>query len=101
MRDVSADELLRYLSRLLSAECRRRCTRAGTRRLTCRDQAIMALRWFRDRTRIEALGRDQLAEITSMLLITCELFRVAIGVLGWQAPCGWRARTATAAASHA
>ncbi|HEX6524991.1 MAG TPA: transposase family protein [Streptosporangiaceae bacterium] len=57
MLDVPA-ELLRYLSRLLSAERRRRGTPAGSRRLTCRDQAILALRWFRDRTRIEALGRD-------------------------------------------
>ena len=51
-------ELLRYLPRWLSAERRRRCTPAGSRKLTCRDQAILALRWFRDRTRIEALGRD-------------------------------------------
>jgi hypothetical protein len=46
------------LSRLLSAERRCRATPAGSRKLSCRDQAILALRWFRDRTRIEALGRD-------------------------------------------
>jgi hypothetical protein len=57
MLDVPA-ELLRHVSRLLAAERRRRGTPAGSRRLTCRDQAILALRWFRDRTRIEALGRD-------------------------------------------
>jgi hypothetical protein len=57
MLDVPA-ELLRYVSRLLAAERRRRGTPARSRRLTCRDQAILALRWFRDRTRIEALGRD-------------------------------------------
>jgi hypothetical protein len=57
MLDVPA-ELLRYLSRLLAAERRRRATPARSRKLTCRDQAILALRWFRDRTRTEALGRD-------------------------------------------
>ena len=51
-------ELLRYLSRLLAAERRRRGTPSGSRKLTCRDQAILALRWFRDRTHIEALGGD-------------------------------------------
>jgi DDE superfamily endonuclease len=57
MLDVPA-ELLRYLSRLLAAERRRRGTPARSRKLTCREQAKLALRWFRDRTRIEALGRD-------------------------------------------
>jgi hypothetical protein len=57
MLDMPA-KLLRYLSRLLAAERRRRGTPAGSRRLTCRDQAILALRWFRDCTRIEALGPD-------------------------------------------
>jgi hypothetical protein len=57
MLDVPA-ELLRYLSRLLAAERRHRGTPARSRKLTCRDQAILALRWFRDRTRIDALGRD-------------------------------------------
>jgi hypothetical protein len=57
MLDVPA-ELLRYLSRLLAAERRRRGTPAKSRKLSCRDQGVLALRWFRDRTRIEALGRD-------------------------------------------
>jgi hypothetical protein len=50
MLDVPA-ELLRYLSRLLAAERRRRGTPARSRKLTCRGQALLALRWFRDRTR--------------------------------------------------
>jgi len=50
MLDVPA-ELLRYLTRLLAAERRRRGTPARSRKLTCRDQALLALRWFRDRTR--------------------------------------------------
>ena len=57
MLDVPA-KLVRYLSRLLAAERRHRGTPAGSRKLTCRDQAVLALRWFRDRTRIERLGRD-------------------------------------------
>ena len=57
MLDVPA-ELLRYLSRLLAAECRRCGTPARSRRLTCRDQVLLALLWFRDRTRIEAIGRN-------------------------------------------
>jgi integrase len=57
MLDVPA-ELLRYLSRLLAAERRRRGTPARSRKLTCRDQALLALRWFRDRTRPGRLAID-------------------------------------------
>jgi hypothetical protein len=55
--DVPA-ELLRYLSRLLAAERRRRGTPARSRKLTCRGQAFLALRWFRDRTRPGRLAAD-------------------------------------------
>jgi hypothetical protein len=51
-------ELLRFVTRLLTAERRLRGTPAGSRALTCREQAILVLRRFRDRTRIEQLGRD-------------------------------------------
>jgi hypothetical protein len=57
MLDVH-EGLVRYLARLLAAERRRRGTPARSRKLTPRAQAVLALRWFRDRTRIEALGRD-------------------------------------------
>jgi hypothetical protein len=57
MLDVP-DGLVLFLSRLLAAERRYRGTPARSRKLTPRGQAVMALRWFRDRTRIEALGRD-------------------------------------------
>jgi hypothetical protein len=57
MLDVPA-ELLRYLSRLLAAERRRRGTPARSRKLTCREQALLALRWFRDRTRPGRLAID-------------------------------------------
>lgn len=51
-------ELLRFVTRLLITERRLRGTPAGSRALTCREQAILVLRRFRDRTRIEQLGRD-------------------------------------------
>ena len=55
--DVPA-ELLRFVTRLLILERRRRGTPAGSRALTCREQAVLVLRRFRDRTRVEQLGRD-------------------------------------------
>ena len=81
MLDVPA-ELLRYLSRLLAAERRRRGTPARSRKLTCRDQAILALRWFRDRTRIEALGRDHGVSRATAYRYVAE----AVDVLSAQAP---------------
>jgi hypothetical protein len=81
MLDVPA-ELLRYLSRLLAAERRDRGTPAGSRKLTCRDQAILALRWFRDRTRIEALGRDHGVSRATAYRYVAE----AVDVLSAQAP---------------
>ena len=81
MLDVPA-ELLRYLSRLLAAERRRRGTPARSRKLTCRDQAILALRWFRDRTRIEALGRDHGVSRATAYRYVAE----AVDVLSEQAP---------------
>lgn len=50
-------ELVCHLSLLLAAE-RRLGTRKGPRALTCPTQAVIGLRWFRDRTDRAALGRD-------------------------------------------
>ena len=55
--DVSR-ELAQRVSRLLSAERRRRGTRRKTRALTCFRQAVLGLRWFRQHADITALGRD-------------------------------------------
>ncbi|MFL6052915.1 MAG: hypothetical protein ACJ72W_08375, partial [Actinoallomurus sp.] len=55
--DVSR-ELVRHVARLLWAERRRRATPRGSRALTCFWQAVLVLRWFRDRTDPTALGRD-------------------------------------------
>ena len=81
MLDVPA-ELLRYLSRLLAAERRCRGTPAGSRRLSCREQAILALRWFRDRARVEALGRDHGVSRATAYRYVAE----AVDVLSAQAP---------------
>jgi len=55
--DVPA-ELLRFVTRLLIMERWRRGTPPGSRALTCREQAVLVLRRFRDRTRIDQLGHD-------------------------------------------
>ena len=51
-------ELARFLAKLLLTERRRRGTSRGSRALTCFWQAVLGLRWFRDRTVPEALARD-------------------------------------------
>ena len=81
MLDVPA-ELLRYLSRLLAAERRRRGTPARSRKLTCRDQALLALRWFRDRTRPGRLAADHgISRATAYRYVD-----EAVDVLSAQAP---------------
>ena len=51
-------ELVLFVAKLLWAERRRRGTPKGSRALTCFWEAVLALRWFRDRTRPDALARD-------------------------------------------
>jgi hypothetical protein len=51
-------ELAQFLAKLLLAERRRRGTPRGSRALTCLWQAVLGLRWFRDRTSADALARD-------------------------------------------
>jgi DDE superfamily endonuclease len=51
-------ELAQFVGRLLHTERRLRGTRAGTRALSCFWQAVLGLRWFRDRTDPTALARD-------------------------------------------
>ena len=51
-------ELVQFVAKLLAAERRRRGTPAGSRALTCYWEAVLGLRWFRDRTRPGALARD-------------------------------------------
>jgi hypothetical protein len=51
-------ELAWFTAKLLAAERRRRGTPKGSRALTCFWQAVLGLRWFRDRTSPDALARD-------------------------------------------
>jgi hypothetical protein len=50
--------MVTFTSRLLLSERHRRGTPHGSRALTCFWQAVPGLRWFRDRTAIDALARD-------------------------------------------
>jgi hypothetical protein len=51
-------ELVLFVAKLVWAERRRRGTPGGSRALTCFWEAVLALRWFRDRTCPDALARD-------------------------------------------
>jgi hypothetical protein len=51
-------ETVQFTAGLLAAERRRRGTPRGSRALTCFWQAVLGLRWFRDRTSPDALARD-------------------------------------------
>jgi hypothetical protein len=51
-------ELVLFVAKLLWAERRRRGTPRGSRALTCFWEAVLGLRWFRDRTAPDALARD-------------------------------------------
>jgi DDE superfamily endonuclease len=51
-------ELVLFVAKLLAAERRRRGTPRGSRALTCFWEAVLALRWFRDRTSPGTLARD-------------------------------------------
>jgi hypothetical protein len=53
------------LTRLLTAERARRGTRAGTRAIPARDQAILVLRWFLDDTRIRQLATDNQISVST------------------------------------
>ena len=52
------NELAWFVAKLLLAERRRRGTPKGSRGLSCFWQAVLGLRWFRDRTSPDALARD-------------------------------------------
>ena len=51
-------ELAQFTAKLLDAERPRRGTPRGNRALTCFWQEVVGLRWFRDRTALDALARD-------------------------------------------
>ena len=51
-------ELAQFVARLLLAERHRRGTPRGSRALACFGEAVLGLRWFRDRAMPDALARD-------------------------------------------
>jgi hypothetical protein len=51
-------ELVQFVAKLLLAERRRRGTPRGSRALTCFWEAVLGVRWFRDRATPDALARD-------------------------------------------
>jgi hypothetical protein len=51
-------ELVQFVAKLLAEERQRRGTPRGSRALTCFWQAVLGVRWFRDRTAPDALARD-------------------------------------------
>jgi DDE superfamily endonuclease len=75
-------ELVLFVAKLLWAERRRRGTPKGSRALTCFWEAVLALRWFRDRTSPDALARDHgISRATSYRYVD-----EVIAVLAEQAP---------------
>jgi DDE superfamily endonuclease len=75
-------ELVQFTAKLLAAERRRRGTPKGSRALTCFWEAVLALRWFRDRTSPGALARDHgISRATAYRYVD-----EAIAVLAEQAP---------------
>jgi len=75
-------ELAQFVAKLLAAERRRRGTPRGSRALTCFGQAVLGVRWFRDRTTPGALARDHgISRATA-----CRYLDEVIAVLAEQAP---------------
>jgi DDE superfamily endonuclease len=75
-------ELAQFTAKLLLAERRRRGTPAGSRVLGCFAQAVLGLRWFRDRTTCDALARDHGVSRATAYRYVDEV----IAVLAGQAP---------------
>jgi len=75
-------ELVQFVAGLLLAERHRRGTPRGSRALTCFRQAVLGLRWFRDRTTADALARDHGVSRATAYRYVDEV----IAVLAGQAP---------------
>lgn len=79
--DVAA-ELATHLSALLHAHRRQRGTRRRRRVLTCRAQAVLVLRWFRQCAAVADLARDNEISLSSAYRYLHE----AVDVLAAHAP---------------
>ncbi|MBM7494043.1 hypothetical protein JOD64_005265 [Micromonospora luteifusca] len=85
-----------FLTGLFAAERVRRGTRAGTRALCCRDQAVMVLRWFLDGTRMRQLATDNQISISTGY----DYLNEGIDVLAARTPSLHAALLAAKAAGH-
>lgn len=74
--------LAQYVSRLLRVERHHRGTRRDTRALSCFEQAVLGLRWFREGREITALARDHGISRATGYRYVAEV----IAVLAGQAP---------------
>src|SRR6266498_402750 len=75
-------EVVWFLAKLPAVERQRRGTPRGSRALTCFWQAVLGLRWFRDRASADALARDHgIARVTAYRYLD-----EVIAVLADQAP---------------
>jgi hypothetical protein len=93
--DVEEDTV-EFLAGLLADERTRRGTRADTRVLEPRQQAVLALRWFLDDTRMSALARDNAISESTAYAYRDE----AIAVLAARKPSLHGALLAAKAAGH-
>jgi hypothetical protein len=59
------EHTVNVLTELLGTERARRGTRAGTRAVPARDQAILILRWFLDDTRMRQLATDNQISVST------------------------------------
>jgi hypothetical protein len=90
------EETVTFLAEILDAERARRGTRAGTRALSCREQAILVLRWFCDSTRMSQLARDNAISISTGY----DYLHEGIDVLAARSPSLHGALLAAKAAGH-
>lgn len=90
------EQTVEFLAGLLTAERARRGTRAGTRALPARDQAILVLRWFFDGTRMRQLVRDNQISVSTGY----DYLHEAIDLLAARAPSLHGALLAAKAAGH-
>jgi hypothetical protein len=76
------DETVLFVSSLLPIERLRRGTRKNRRALGCYRQAVLALRWFLDGTRMTQLARDNAISTST----TYTYLHETVGVLAARAP---------------
>ena len=75
----TSPELVQFVAKVLAAERRRRGTPRGSRALTCFWQAVLGLRWFRDRTTPDALARDHKISRATAYRYRDEVIDVLVG----------------------